>query len=262
MDDKKILDELSKELASDADKMGDQPRFGFFSIPYSAYIGDRFYSQDKQKIYRTNERKVITEPRGIYTKPSKQGKFSDAFFSNFMKVDKELLTEIEQKAKQEKEEYLQLVKSRKKGVEGFKQTFKPGGPQEYKDFYDHESNKVKYEMPITKIIDKKMKIDREHRSVFMEKRGIYTQNPKFGTSSTPGILFSSIKDDKKLLELKNESVSRSKSAGSKEKKDYKIPFKPPGLAKSECFQSNGDLFGQDGKEFKELLSSAIDVFQF
>lgn len=29
-------------------------------------------------------RKVITEPKGIYTNPPKRGKFSDAYFSNLM----------------------------------------------------------------------------------------------------------------------------------------------------------------------------------
>lgn len=255
------LDELSKELAVDADKIGYQQRYGYFSIPYSAYIGDRYYSQDKKKIYRTEERKVITDARGIFTNPGKKGKFSDAYFSNLAKIDKNILEDVEQKAKREHDDYMNLVKNRKKSTGGFKQTFRPSGPQEYKNLFDYETNKVKYDRTVTKEVDKKLKIDKEHRTVFMEKRGIYTQPPKNGTSSIPGILFSDFKEDKILLEIKKEHMNRarSKSAESKEKKEYTAPFKPASLALCDKFQSDDRLYGEDEHMFKDLLKQAKNV---
>jgi len=111
-------------------------------------------------------------------------------------------------AKDEREKFLETVKGRKKGGEGeaksFRAKFRPTGPQEYKDFYDHQENRVKYDVPIDAVVDKKLKIDKEHKSVFVEKRGIYSNPPKDWCSSTPGILFSYFPEEKKQIELKKK----------------------------------------------------------
>jgi hypothetical protein len=261
LDSNRNIDDVSKELINDADKHGTVPRFGYFSIPYSSYIGDRFYSQNRKKIYRTSERKVITEPRGIYTNPLKKGQTKDAYFSNLHHLEKNVLSMVEEKAKQERDNYMALVGSRKNKNAVYKQVFKPSGPQEYKDFYEFEENKVQYDIPLTYEEDKKKKIDKEHRNVYTEKRGIYTNVPKSGTSSYPGVLFSYFPEDKKLLQLKKETKVRPKST-SADKKDYKAPFKPASVAKNEPFQSDGELYREDDKEFKGLLKSAIDVSEY
>jgi hypothetical protein len=262
-EDKKYIEEIDKEMRVDADKLGVKQRFGYFSIPYSAYSGDRFYSQGK-KTYRNEDRKVITEVRGVFTNPGKKGKNKDAFFSNAFQEEKGTLKMLEEMAKKEQEDLLTLVHSRKKGAavaEGFRVAFKPGGPQEYKDFYDKDGNRVEYKEPITYQPDKKLKIDKEHRSVFMEKRGIYCNPPKHGTSSTHGILFSTFKDERSRGELKEESKkSRApKASVEKDNKNYKIPFKPAAVQKNEPFQSDGQLYGENDKEFKKLLEEALDV---
>jgi hypothetical protein len=86
---------------------------------------------------KDENRKVITQPRGIFTKPSKKGKFADAFFSNMTVQDKKISQMEKEMADKERAEYLTLVQTRKKGSNGaaYKATFKPGGPQEYKDLY-------------------------------------------------------------------------------------------------------------------------------
>lgn len=55
-----------------------------------------------------------------------------------MVQDKATLEQVRNMADKEKEDYLNLVKSRKKGGENqqvYKATFRPTGPQEMKDLY-------------------------------------------------------------------------------------------------------------------------------
>ena len=106
-------------------------RFGYFSIIYSPYIGDKQYTGGRLKNYRTEEGNVITEKRGIYTGPSKKGKLRDALFSNMFMQDKDYVKKIKELASNEKEDYLKEVKERANKPAEMK--FHPTGPQEYKD---------------------------------------------------------------------------------------------------------------------------------
>jgi hypothetical protein len=54
----KNLEKVSSSMREDADKLGTKSRFGYFSIPHSAYLGDGFYSQNRLKS-RKVEKKVI-----------------------------------------------------------------------------------------------------------------------------------------------------------------------------------------------------------
>ena len=56
-------------------------RFGFFSIPYPTTCNDEAYTIDYEHHHEIVDQKVVTEPRGIYTKPMKQGKGIDVYFS-------------------------------------------------------------------------------------------------------------------------------------------------------------------------------------
>jgi len=247
IDSNKNIDEIASQIATDAKKMETLPRFGYFSIPYSSYVGDRYYSQERKKIYRTAEKKVITEPRGIYTTILKKGKFSDAFFSNMVKEDKEIQAQIEKLAEKEKEEYMKNIKKRaEKNPQNFKESFVPTGPQEYKDLY--LQNPVIYKIPIDKVIDKTKKIDKERKSVFTEKRGIFTNPPHSGTSTTPGILFMEYKEDKNMLRMKPKKIT----VEHKNISDYE--FKPASLNKNEPFQKDKEVFGEDDKRIKELIN--------
>jgi hypothetical protein len=273
--DDKNTDKIEADIKFDADKLGVKSRFGYFSIPYSSFMGDKYYSQGRQKVYRTEDKNVITGPRNIMTKPLKHGKAPDVYFTNIFKEDKENLNKIKAQAEKEKEDYLKVVASRKKGAEAdpnavFKAAFKPTGPQEYKDLYD--KNPVKYNVPITKEVDKKKKINKEAKTVFTERRGILTNPTRLGSSNTPGVLFGYYKDDKKLLEMKTKFAEeeenkrkRSKSAkGGGEGEapaEFKRAFKPAALKKCEPFQKDGDLYGEDEKKVKGLLEDAIEVIK-
>lgn len=262
---KKNIDEISGKMGEDEKKFSSMARFGYFSIPYSAYMGDRHYSQDRAKVYRTEDRKVITEARGIFTNPTKKGKFVDVCFSNDFKQDMEMCNKIADIAKKEREDYIKTVKSRKKGAEGstesFRVQFKPAGPQEYKDMYD--VNPVVYEVPITKQVDKKTKIDKEHRSVFTENRGIYTKPAKKGTSSTPGVLFGFFAEDPKQREMKakwaEEEKPKNRSKSAKDEKEFKLAFKPAALKKNEPFQKDRELYGEDENKLDEILEGSLEV---
>lgn len=267
-DETKGIDQIANNIRKDADNLGSKSRFGYFSIPYSAYMGDRYYSQGRSKVYRTEDKRVITEPRGIFTKVMKKGKGPDAFFSNGFKEDKDTLKKVRELAEKEKEEYMKVVKSRKKGGAAedsdqvFRANFKPTGPQEYKDFYD--KNPVKYKVPINQQPNKLSKIDKEHKTVFTERRGILTNPLKHGNSSTPGVLFSYFKEDKKLLERKakmaeEDKPKRSKSAKSDGEGTFQRPFKPPAIMKCEPFQKDHDIYGEDEKKLKVLVEEAVEL---
>jgi len=248
----KNIEEIATAINNDAKKMESMSRFGYFSIPYSSYVGDRYYSQERKKIYRTSEKKVITEPRGIFTTILKKGKFSDAFFSNMVKEDKEIQAQIANLAEKERQEYMKNVKKRtQKQSHNFKESFLPAGPQEYKDLY--LQNPVVYDIPIEKIIDKTKKIDKEKKSVFTEKRGIFTNPPHAGTSTTPGILFSEYKEDKNMLKMKPKRLITE----HKNISDYE--FKPASLNKNEPFHKDKEVYGEDEKQIKQLINLTKEV---
>jgi hypothetical protein len=257
----KDIDVITAKMESDEKQFGTKQRFGYFSIPYSASCGDRYYSQGRKKIYRTENKKVITEPRGIYTKPSKTG--VDSFFTNDFKQDLNLLNKVAEMAKKEREEYLNKVRSDKQEKNNLVR-FKPTGPQEYKDFYD--KNPVEYKIPITKEIDKKLKIDKEHKSVFMENRGIYTKPPKKGSSTTPGVLFGYFKDDPQLISMKekwNEQDVKNRKRSKSANEDEGVPkpsFKPAALKKNETFQKDKEIYGEDANKIRDLVEKATEVF--
>lgn len=262
-EDKKDLGKVIEKMNGDADSRGSVSRFGFFSIPYSSYIGDRYYSQGRMKTYKMEGNKVRTSPRGIFTNPIRKGKVPEAYFSNAVKEENEILEKNKEQEEKERNQYLQKVRSRKKGAGGdVVNQFRPGGPQEYKDFYD--IHRVEYKIPITKELDKTQKINKEKRSVFIENRGIYTNPAKEGTSLTPGILFSSYKDDQlaeKVTELKTkqDGFKNERKTDKKETKKQMYQFKPASVAKNEPFQKDNELYGEDDDKVKRLLEQTKQV---
>lgn len=91
----------------------------------------------------------------------------------------------------------------------------------------------------------------------MEKRGIFTNPPKKGESSTPGILFSYLKDNFKKPEKKTDDIpKRSKSA---HKKDERFAFKPPSLLLDAPFQHDKLIYGEDNKALDVLVEKSLEV---
>jgi len=240
----------------DADIHGAKSRFGYFSIPYSSFLGDGHYSREREKVYRTEDRKVLTENRGIFTKPPKKGRFTDAYFSNTLKVDPRLEETIKQKAENEEKQHKEFIQTRKAEKKNFKAEFRPGGPQEHKDYLERE--KKEYQVPITKEVDKKLKINHERRTVYMENRGIYTQPPKRGTSAYPGIYFSASKEEYKKLQ--KGMGNRSQSAKLSKQKDQmgNFAFRPASLMKNNTFQKDMDVYGEEEKKVKKLIEEATE----
>lgn len=91
----------------------------------------------------------------------------------------------------------------------------------------------------------------------MEKRGIFTNPPKKGEATTPGILFSAFKTDFKKGSVPMPEVQkRSRSA---EKKDDKFAFKPPSLLLDAPFQPDKEVYGEDNKVISALVEQSLDV---
>lgn len=91
----------------------------------------------------------------------------------------------------------------------------------------------------------------------MEKRGIFTNPPRKGEATTPGILFSSLKTDfKKGSVPKPEVQMRSRSA---EKKDERFAFKPPSLLLDAPFQADQEVYGEDNKMLSALAEKSLEV---
>ncbi len=77
----------------------------------------------------------MTSPRGILSQPGKKGKLKDAFFSDVITTDKDLLDRVNSLNNEEKEEFFKKVNSRKKGNQkaADRPNFKPTSPTEYID---------------------------------------------------------------------------------------------------------------------------------
>jgi hypothetical protein len=90
----------------------------------------------------------------------------------------------------------------------------------------------------------------------MERRGIYTNPPKKGEPTTPGVLFSAFKSDLKKY-TKEDVPIRSKSA---EKKDERFAFKPASISIDVAFQPDKDIYGEDPKIIQTLIDQSLDVF--
>ena len=70
----------------------------------------------------------------MYPSPVKQGKGPDVYFMDMVKEDKETQKRVQELSKKEHEEYIARSKGRqKKDATDYKASFKPTGPQEYKE---------------------------------------------------------------------------------------------------------------------------------
>lgn len=92
----------------------------------------------------------------------------------------------------------------------------------------------------------------------MEKRGIFTNPPKKGEPTTPGILFSALRSEFRKGDYKKPEVpKRSRSA---DKKDDRFAFKPASLALDVPFQQDKEVYGEDNKVIDVLVEKSLEVF--
>jgi len=168
-------------------------------------------------------------------------------------TEKDTLARINELNEDDKKEYLKKVNSRKKANKSPDERvkFKPASPHDYPDLFDQK--KINYDQPITKFIDKKLKIDHEGKTVFTAKKGIFTNPGKKGTSTTPGILFSYKPNQKGAAPI---ILQRSKS---QEKKDERMAFKPSSVVMDAPFVTDKDLFGEDPAELKTVGIKSMEM---
>ena len=89
------VERMMTEIEQERDEKDHLQRFGFFSIPYPAVIGDKKYSTNDYQNHKVEDHKVITEKRGIYTNPLKVGKANDVYFNKIEGPDEEGLEKLQ-----------------------------------------------------------------------------------------------------------------------------------------------------------------------
>ena len=78
----KDIENQIQMIDQDRNEMDNLRRFGYFTIPYPATIGDLAYTKTKEKKnYQIKDGKIITENRNIFVAPLKKGKGPDVYFS-------------------------------------------------------------------------------------------------------------------------------------------------------------------------------------
>lgn len=264
----KILEEIEMERKQ---KMEEQ-RFGYFSIPYPAIVGDEAYSKDAEYHHQIVDRKVITEKRGIYVQGPKSGNTPDVYFPPPEFPEKMMKQKEEDNKIREEKEKKRIIEEKeeqKRLKEKYPFKFKPAGPQIAFNFYKNISNedektlnlieklkpKLEPNMPLTFEPDKKrFKID--HFKVKTEERNVQAHASKTGTYPSDYFGFYRVDEDlqKKLDEMnkqdvkdKLEKVKQSKNAVHKE------AFKPASMNKCEPFINDRGTFQLHNDEEMEVL---------
>ena len=96
------VQKIMQEIDQERDEKDKLHRFGFFSIPYPAVIGDKKYSHDEYN-HEVVDHKVITEKRGIYTNPLKIGKSNDVYFNKIEGPGDDVIEHFKELNKQDDE---------------------------------------------------------------------------------------------------------------------------------------------------------------
>ena len=250
----KDIEDQKQMIEQDRNEMDSLRRFGYFSIPYPATVGDLAYTTTRvKKNYQIIDGKIKTENRNIFVAPLKKGRGPDVYFSP---VEPESLDTIERyKQLNEKDRKRELDKVQQRKEKKASIVFKPGGPQEtfsfYRDIQAPESTGTLYITP-----DKKRFI-MEGGKVKTENRGIFTNPTKVGIPH-PNDYFSFYFADEPTQE-------RVKTLGEQDIKDKldkvqirkknlpppRPPFSPASLKKCDPFSNNIETYGIYNEAEKE-----------
>jgi hypothetical protein len=233
-------------IQNDRKEMDQYRRFGFFTIPYPATVGDLAYSATNQKKnYQIIDGKIKTENRNIFVPPLKKGKGTDVYFSPVEPESQEI---IDSHIKMNEIEYKQLLEKVNKRKEKQPKTeFKPAGPQEtfsfYKDIPTPEPTGSLYIRPDPK------RFILEGGKVKTENRGIFTNPTKVGIAH-PNDYFQFYYADEptqervKSLGLKDiQDKLDTVQLRKKKIPDPRPPFSPASLKKCEPFSSISETYG-------------------
>ena len=260
-----------EQIASDRREMDELRRFGFFTIPYPATVGDMAYSAvNEKKSYKIVDGKIQTENRNIFVPPLKKGKGTDVYFSPVEPESEEI---IEKHKKMNESEYQQLLKTVNKRKE--KQPvieFKPAGPQEtfgfYKDIPTPEATGTLYIRPDPK------RFILEGYKVKTENRGIFTNPTKVGIAHPNDYFQFYYADDptqERVKSLGEKDIQDKLDKVQMRKKkipDPRPPFSPASLMKCEPFSTNVETYGiyndaekeEKLKEFREYKKKGNPKF--
>ena len=233
-------------IQNDRKEMDQYRRFGFFTIPYPATVGDLAYSATNQKKnYQIIDGKIKTENRNIFVPPLKKGKGTDVYFSPVEPESQEI---IDSHIKMNEIEYKQLLEKVNKRKEKQPKTeFKPAGPQEtfsfYKDIPTPEPTGSLYIRPDPK------RFILEGGKVKTENRGIFTNPTKVGIAH-PNDYFQFYYADEPTQErikiLGQKDIQDKLDTVQLRKKkipDPRPPFSPASLKKCEPFSSISETYG-------------------
>ena len=233
-------------IQSERNEMDELRRFGFFTIPYPATVGDLAYTRDREKKnYQVVDGKIIIEKRNIFVPPLKKGKGNDIYF---IPVEPESEEIIEKHKNLNEIEYKQLMdKVNKRKQKQPRIEFKPAGPQEtfsfYKDIPTPEATQTLYITPDPK------RFILEGYKVKTENRNIYTFPTKVGVAHPNDYFQFYFADDPtqeriKILGEKDIKDKLDKVQLRKKKiPDPRPPFSPASLKKCEPFSSNIETYG-------------------
>jgi hypothetical protein len=252
---------IMEDIENDRNEKDNLQRFGYFSIPYPAIVGDKAYSRAQEfEHHKVVDGKVITEKRGIYTQPGKKGKGNDVYFERVEPLSDEQVERLKELTKQDKEKLMETVKNRREKKADVQ--FKPPGPQEITGFYKEPA--PEREGTLTIEPDKK-RFKGEGGKVITENRGIYTHPTKVGNIPSEYFSFYGVDDNmeeilkQKAIDDHNKKMEDVKFR--KENKQFKKPFQPASLKKCDPFYNNEQTYGMYNDEEKDALMNEYKDFK-
>lgn len=251
------------EIENERNEKDELRRFGYFSIPYPATVGDQAYSQKEEyPNHKIVDGKVVIEKRGVYTMGPKWGRTNDVYFSVPDPISEEQMKEQKDLTIKEREDYINKVKARK-AEQHHKEPFVPAGPKNMFAYYDGNEN-TKHEGPLTIEPDKKRFILGGGK-VKTENRNIQTNPTKECGSFQPSDYFQFYMSDDKVQERlevlgkKDIQDKLDKVKYNKEHPNLKAPFKPASLKKCEPFADIEHTFGlYNAQEIDERMKEYRD----
>ena len=108
------IENQKQMIEQDRNEMDSLRRFGYFSIPYPATVGDLAYTTSaEKKNYQIIDGKIKTENRNIFVAPLKKGRGPDVYFSPVEPESLDTIEKYKQMNEEDKKKELNKVRQRK-----------------------------------------------------------------------------------------------------------------------------------------------------
>ena len=241
-----------ERIESERKEMDEYRRFGYFTIPYPATVGDKAYSiKNNFQNHKLVDGKIITENRNIFVRPLLKGRTPEVYFQRVEAEPDETVEKHKEMNKKEHEAMVAKVHASREAKAIIQ--FKPGGPQEtfgfYKDVDQPEPTGTLYIKPDPK------RFILEGGKVKTENRGIFTNPAKNNKHLIPNEYFSFYYADdatEERIKTLGEKDIKDKLDKVKERRENKPtgrpPFHPASLKKCEPFYNNIETYGVYNEE--------------